>query len=93
MSEYTTNLNLFKYTNSDYNQVFDFQTALNDNWDKLDLVINNHNQASNTINTLTGYTKPSVTSAISTSDSLNSALGKLEKALDSVGAITIDYEV
>ena len=41
-----------------------------------------HNQASNTINALTGYSKASSASALSTSDSLNSALGKLEKALD-----------
>ena len=41
-----------------------------------------HNQASNTINALTGYSKPSSTSALSTSDSLNDALGKLEKALE-----------
>ena len=41
-----------------------------------------HNQASNTINAMTGYSKPSSTSAISTSDTLNAAIGKLEKALD-----------
>jgi hypothetical protein len=41
-----------------------------------------HNQASSTINVLTGYSKPNATSALSTSDSLNDALGKLEKALD-----------
>lgn len=41
-----------------------------------------HNQASNTINAMTGYSKPSSTSAIGTSDTLNSAIGKLEKALD-----------
>ena len=41
-----------------------------------------HNQASNTITALTGYSKPSSTSAIGTSDSLNAALGKLEKGLD-----------
>lgn len=41
-----------------------------------------HNQASSTINALTGYSKPSSTGALSTSDTLNSALGKLEKALD-----------
>lgn len=41
-----------------------------------------HNQAANTINAMTGYSKPSSTSAISTSDTLNSAIGKLEKALD-----------
>ena len=44
-----------------------------------------HNQASNTINTMTGYSKPSSTSAIKTTDTLNAAIGKLEKALDSKG--------
>lgn len=43
-----------------------------------------HNQASNTINAMTGYSKPSSTSAIAPSDTLNSAIGKLEKALDGV---------
>lgn len=37
-----------------------------------------HNQASNTINALTGYTKATESAAISDSDSLNTALGKLE---------------
>lgn len=41
-----------------------------------------HNQASNTITAMTGYSKPSSTSAITTSDNLNGAIGKLEKALD-----------
>ena len=41
-----------------------------------------HNQASNTITAMTGYEKPSVTSAIVVGDTLNAAIGKLEKALD-----------
>ena len=41
-----------------------------------------HNQASSTINAMTGYSKPSSTGAIATTDTLNSAIGKLEKALD-----------
>ena len=41
-----------------------------------------HNQASNTINAMTGYSKASSASAIATTDSLNTAIGKLEKALD-----------
>ena len=41
-----------------------------------------HNHPSSNINTLTGYSKPTTTSAIVTSDSLNAALGKLEFALD-----------
>jgi hypothetical protein len=44
-----------------------------------------HNQASNTITAMTGYSKASSVTAISTSDSLNTAIGKLEKALDSKG--------
>lgn len=44
-----------------------------------------HNQASDTINAMTGYSKPTSTSAITTSDTLNSAIGKLEKALDGKG--------
>ena len=46
-----------------------------------------HNQASNTINAMTGYSKPASTSAISASDTLNAAIGKLEKGLDSVGGL------
>lgn len=45
----------------------------------------NHNQASSTINAMTGYTKPQATSAITASDTLNEAIGKLEKAVDDAG--------
>lgn len=41
-----------------------------------------HNHPTSNINTLTGYRKPTTTSAIVTTDSLNTALGKLEFALD-----------
>lgn len=41
-----------------------------------------HNQASSTINAMTGYSKASSASAIAATDSLNTAVGKLEKALD-----------
>lgn len=43
----------------------------------------NHNQPSNTINAMTGYTKGSSSSAIATSDTLNAAIGKLENKVDS----------
>lgn len=43
---------------------------------------NAHNQASNTINAMTGYAKAEAAAAISATDSLNTAIGKLEKALD-----------
>lgn len=41
-----------------------------------------HNHASSAVNAMTGYSKPNSTSAITTSDTLNSAIGKLEKAID-----------
>ena len=41
-----------------------------------------HNQASNTITAMTGYAKSSAAGAIATTDSLNDAIGKLEKGLD-----------
>lgn len=41
-----------------------------------------HNQSSNTISSLTGYEKASTVSALAETDTLNDALGKLEKALD-----------
>lgn len=41
-----------------------------------------HNQASSTINAMTGYTKAQTASAITATDTLNAAIGKLEKALD-----------
>lgn len=45
-----------------------------------------HNQASNTINAMTGYSKAASASAIGTGDTLNTAIGKLEKALDGKSA-------
>lgn len=41
-----------------------------------------HNHNSSQVTAMTGYAKPSATSAIATSDTLNAAIGKLEKALD-----------
>ena len=46
-----------------------------------------HNQASNTINVLTGYTKASIADALSANDTLNIALGKLEKLIDERAAL------
>ena len=46
-----------------------------------------HNHASNSINLMTGYSKPNSTSSIGSTDTLNQAIGKLEKALDGKQAI------
>lgn len=43
----------------------------------------NHTHASNSIIAMTSYAKPATTGPISITDSLNVAIGKLEKALDS----------
>ena len=43
-----------------------------------------HNQASNTINKMTSYAKASSAAAITTTDSLNTAVGKLEYKIDDV---------
>lgn len=48
-----------------------------------------HNQASNTITAMTGYSKPATTSAIADTDDLNTAIGKLEKALDNKGTSSL----
>ena len=44
---------------------------------------NAHNQASNTINSMAGYTKATESSAIIAGDTLNAAIGKLEFKVDS----------
>lgn len=54
--------------------------------DDIGAAASSHNQASNTINAMTGYSKASTASAIATSDSLNTAIGKIEKALDGKAA-------
>ena len=76
---------------SDFNNDSGYITGVE--WDDvtnkpLSFTPSSHNQASNTINAMTGYSKPSSTSAISTSDTLNQAIGKLEKALESVDTDT-----
>lgn len=44
-----------------------------------------HNQPSNTITSMTGYSIATSSAAITTSDSLNTAIGKLEYAITTVG--------
>ena len=41
MSTTTSNLELFKYTNEDSAEVFNFEKALNENWDKIDVAVGN----------------------------------------------------
>lgn len=46
-----------------------------------------HNQDSSTINAMTGYSKPQSYSAITTSDTLNQAVGKLEASLGDINSV------
>lgn len=51
-----------------------------------------HKQASDTINAMTGYTKAGSATAIATSDSLNAAIGKLEKGVEVAQSAADDRE-
>ena len=52
----------------------------------------NHTHTSNDILKMTGYVKPADTSAIADTDSLNAAIGKLEKGLDNALANKPNYD-
>ena len=52
-----------------------------------------HTQASNTINAMTGYEKAYYADAVSDSDSLNTAIGKIEKSLDDCVNLSNDQTI
>jgi len=52
-----------------------------------DYAASSHNQPSSTITAMTGYSKPQNYSAISTSDTLNGAIGKLEASLGDINSV------
>ena len=64
------------YTKSDTSGKTEIATALNGKANST------HDHASSSITTMASYSKPTTTSAIATGDTLNAAIGKLEKALD-----------
>ena len=70
-----------KASTSYVNEQLATKAASNHNHDSV-YAKTSHNHNSGQITAMTGYAKPTSTSAISTSDSLNAAIGKLEKALD-----------
>ena len=49
-----------------------------------------HTHVSSEVTGMSGYTKPSTTNAIATGDTLNGAIGKLEKGLDNATANIVD---
>jgi hypothetical protein len=63
----------------------DDKTKLNGIQGGANLYIHPDTHPASIINAMTGYSKPTATSAIEVTDSLNSAIGKLEKALDGKG--------
>ena len=51
-----------------------------------------HNQGSATVNNLTGYSKAQTVADLTEQDTLNVALGKLEKKADEAAAAAADYD-
>lgn len=87
LSSTSTNPVQNKAVNEAVGELMSMSVNLSQNISSLQTTVNgkansNHNQASSTINAMTGYSKPSSTGAIATTDTLNGAIGKLEKALD-----------
>ena len=82
------NLNPANYASSGHNHDGRYATASHGHaWGDISgkpstFTPSSHSQAANTITAMTGYSKPSSTGAISTSDTLIAAIGKLERALD-----------
>ena len=68
-------------------QIVDFNVAVN-NLISQSQSGGNTNLTADDITAMIGYSKPNSTSNISTSDTLNQAIGKLEKALESVDTDT-----
>ena len=66
------------YTKSETSGASEISTALNGKSNT------GHSHVSSDITSMSGYSKPSTTSAISTSDTLNEAMGKLECALGGI---------
>lgn len=57
---------------------------------KVQTYAQNTTKASNKVTAMTGYTKGSSFSAITTSDTLNQAIGKLEYSLDYINTVLED---
>lgn len=85
MSTTTSNLHLFKYDSTDHNAAFDYNIALNDNWDKIDTnfgrVIQNPNDSLEAPillgNSLSESAKIDVASSTDLNISVNTGIGKL----------------
>lgn len=70
------------YSNS--NCYIGTDNCLYSNGSKVLTSVPSHNQASSTINAMTSYSKASAEASIATSDSLNTAIGKVEYKVDNV---------
>ena len=70
------------YSNS--NCYIGTDNCLYSNGTKVLTSVPSHNQASSTINAMTSYSKASAEASIATSDSLNTAIGKVEYKVDNV---------
>ena len=80
-------------TQAVYNTIKDTELVWTNAYNALSGVVSSH--SSSYVTSMGGYTKPSTTSAISTSDTLNQAVGKLECALGGIRLQSIsqsDYD-
>lgn len=82
-------------TQAVYNTLKDTELVWTNAYNTLSGVVSSHTHASSGVTSMDGYSKPSTTSAISTSDTLNGAIGKLECALGGIKLVQItqtDYD-
>ena len=71
----------------DHNDLYYTETEIDTKLGNLELLINampssSHTHGSDKIIAMTGYSKPDTTAAITSTDSLNAAIGKLEKGIE-----------
>ena len=81
----------------DHNTLYYTQSQIDNKVDNLKLTLStkadtSHVHTSADVNKMTGYSKPTITSAILETDTLNAAIGKLEKALDDAGSAEHNHD-
>lgn len=100
MSTQTTNLELFKYDPlSDGNQTFNIDTALNDNWDKVDVAVGTLNRKTNitTATLAAGSTSITIQDANITSNSILSFYTSIygvnpNEVTPATGSVTLTFD-
>lgn len=81
----------------DHNTLYYTKSQIDNELENLKLTLSakadtSHVHTSADVNKMTGYSKPTITSAILETDTLNAAIGKLEKALDDAGSAEHNHD-